>query len=222
MPASSSCRVLWCGAQRTLRKWRPSHSGLHSCNASKHFNQTAGQKVHNRKRDAHTHTHAHTGGVGVAGSWRAMGQLNDAYKLSASALNAFVSMSLPRHELRFTHSHSQPALTHSLTLAQLFTLPHSHAKATCKKRNDGKEEKQQRTETSCSRERVDVGVGGKGAGTGEVRSASTWQEKTQFDLIKTNFRLWAGKICARFFLKVLCEWQPALWKGKQMSWINRK
>lgn len=53
-------------------------------------------------------------------------QLNDAHKLPASALNAFVSLSMPchampRHELRFTHSFSTSplplhfSLSHSLS-----------------------------------------------------------------------------------------------------------
>lgn len=69
------------------------------------FQSNSLQKVPNQKR---AHTQCTERGVGVAGeAGRAsMGQLNDAYKLPASALNAFVSVFLPRHELRFTHSHS--------------------------------------------------------------------------------------------------------------------
>lgn len=100
--------------------------------------------------------------VGVAeGSRASMGQLNDAYKLPASALNAFVSMSLPRHELRFTHSHSHSASQPALTLTLSYSLclirmqrrrakseTVCHSEMTEKKRNN-RDELQQR-----------VGVGG--------------------------------------------------------------
>lgn len=79
------------------------------------------QKVPNQKR-AHTLCPERVG-VAEGGRGReSMGQLNDAYKLPASALNAFVSMSLPRHELRFTHSHSHSASQPALTLTLSYSL----------------------------------------------------------------------------------------------------
>lgn len=166
MPTSQQFRMLWCGAQNPpqvapLQISPPppfpllSHPVLDSCNASKHFNQTGCKKCPTKK--GRTQCAEREWAWQREGGREFMGQLNDAYKLPASALNAFVSMSLPRHELRFTHSHSHSPSLHSHS--------HSHsvihfASFACK--GDVQKAKQfarpkwwkrrETTETSCSRE----------------------------------------------------------------------
>lgn len=122
-----------------------------------------------------------------------MGQLNDAYKLPASALNAFVSVFLPRHELRFTHSHSltlaHPALTLTLSYSLcLIRMQRRRAKSETVCRSEMTEKRRETTETSCSKEGRE-GEWKWGIGRNDRGAATTWREKTQFDLIKTNFRL---------------------------------
>lgn len=211
MPTSQQFRMLWCGAQnppqvaplQLFTSLRPllCHPVLDSCNASKHFNQTACKKCPTKKGRTHSAERERVGVAGGAGC-ESMGQLNDAYKLPASALNAFVSVFLPRHELRFTHSHSltlaHPALTLTLSYSLcLIRMQRRRAKSETVCQSEMTEKRRETTETSCSKEGRE-GEWKWGIGRNDREAATTWREKTQFDLIKTNFRLWAGKICAPF------------------------
>lgn len=156
------------------------------------FQSNSLQKVPNQKR-AHTQCRERKSGRGRGAGCESMGQLNDAYKLPASALNAFVSVFLPRHELRFTHSHSltlaHPALTLTLSYSLcLIRMQRRRAKSETVCQSEMTEKRRETTETSCSKEgREGEWKWGKGSDNGGA--ATTWREKTQFDLIKTNFRL---------------------------------
>lgn len=118
-------------AHKTLRKWRlfnshpPPHAPF-SATLCWTVATPANISIKQAAKSAQPKKGAHTvprEGVGVAeGGSESMGQLNDAYKLPASALNAFVSMSLPRHELRFTHSHSHSASQPALILTLSYSL----------------------------------------------------------------------------------------------------
>lgn len=168
MPTSQQFRMLWCGAQNPPQvaplQLSPPPTACHHSSATLCWTVAtpANISIKQAAKSAQPKKGAHTvqrERVGVAEGGRAsMEQLNDAYKLPASALNAFVSMSLPRHELLFTHSHSpNPALTLTLSYSLcLIRMQRRRAKSetvyqsemTEKKRNN-RDELQQR-----------VGVGG--------------------------------------------------------------
>lgn len=156
------------------------------------FQSNSLQKVPNQKR-AHTQCTERKSGRGRGAGCESMGQLNDAYKLPASALNAFVSVFLPRHELRFTHSHSltlaHPALTLTLSYSLcLIRMQRRRAKSETVCQSEMTEKRRETTETSCSKKGRE-GEWKWGKGSDDRGAATTWREKTQFDLIKTNFRL---------------------------------
>lgn len=161
-------------AHKTLRKWRLCNSPPPSAPFSATLCWTVATpanisikqpaKSAQPKKGAHT-VHRERRGRGRGAGCESMGQLNDAYKLPASALNAFVSVFLPRHELRFTHSHSltlaHPALTLTLSYSLcLIRMQRRRAKSETVCQSEMTEKRRETTETSCSKE----GEGKNGSG----------------------------------------------------------